>query len=93
MRLNRKCEILRYLGKSPSNRSGWALVKLRYAKAIYLLLPTSASRGYCARSEELDAIDRQKGVSVAEFEGGNLVLDVSIYRENMRSARARGAIR
>ena len=93
MRLNRKREILRYLGKSPGNRRGWALVKLRYAKAIYLLSPTSTSRGYWARSEELDAIDREKGVSVAECEGGNLVRDVSTYRENMRSARQRRAIR
>jgi hypothetical protein len=93
MRLNRKKEILQYLGKSPSNRRGWTLAKLRYGKVIYLLSPASVNRGYWALSEELDAVDRQEGVSVAEFEGSNLVRDVSTYRENMRSARARGAIR
>jgi hypothetical protein len=93
MRLNRKREILRYVGKSPSNRRGWTLVKLRYGKAIFLLSPNSPNRGYWALSEELDAIDRKQGLSVAEFEGSNLVRDVSTYRENAASARRRGAIR
>lgn len=68
-------------------------MKLRYGEAIYLLSPTSASRGYWARSEDLDAIGKAKGVSVAEFDGGNLVRDVSTYRDNMRNARHRKAIR
>ena len=94
MRLNRKREILRkYLGKNPLTPVRGRWVKLRYGAAIYRLSRTSANRGYWALSEELDAIDREKGVSVAEFEGGNLVRDVSTYRENMRSARQRRAIR
>ena len=93
MRLNRKRAIMEYLGKAPSNRRGWALAKARYGKGIFLLPPTSASRGYWARSEELDAIDLEIGVSVAEFEGSKLVRDVSTYRESMRSARRRKAIR
>lgn len=57
MRLNRKRDILAYLGKSRSNSRTRTLVKLRYGTAIYRLSRTSANRGYWALSEELDAID------------------------------------
>ena len=93
MWLNRKRQILRYLGKSDNNWRGWTLVKLRYGAAIYQLSPTSANRGYRALSEELYAIDRKKGAAVAECESANLLRDVTTYRHHMKRDRARGAIR
>ena len=93
MRLNGKRQILAYVGKAPSNWRAWNLAKLRYATAIYQLSPTSASRGYWALSEVLDAIDREKGVSVAAVKSANLLRDVTTYRHHMERARARGAIR
>ena len=92
MRLNRKREILRYLGKSENNWRAWALVKRRYATAIYRLSPTNANGGYWALSEELDAIDREKGAAVAECECGNMLHGVTTYRHHRQRARGKGAI-
>ena len=93
MWLNRKRQILRYLGKSENNWRGWTLVKLRDATAIYQLSPASANRGYRPLSEELDAIDRERGAAVAECESATLLRDVRTYRHHIKLARARGAIR
>jgi|PlaIllAssembly_1097288.scaffolds.fasta_scaffold1794394_1 hypothetical protein len=93
MRLNGKRQILAYLGKAPSNWRAWTLVKLRYATAIFRISRTSANRGYWALSEELDAIDREKGAAVSECEYGNLLRDVTTYRHHLQRVRARGAIR
>jgi hypothetical protein len=93
MRPNGTHQIFAYLGKAPNNWRAWTLVKLRYGTAIYRLSHTGPNRGYRARSEGLDAIDREKGAAVAECESGNLLRDVTTYRHHMERARARGAIR
>ena len=93
MRLNGKAAILRYLGKSPSNRWGWTWVVNRYADAIRTVnLHGDYHRGYWARSEDLDAVDltaptlRQMGAR--QLEHGTA--DISaVYRK----ARAKGVLK
>jgi hypothetical protein len=67
-------------------------VKLRYGTAIYRLSLISPNCGYWALSEEVDAVDRQKGGSVAECEAVNLLRAATTYRHDMMSGKRRGAI-
>lgn len=63
MRLNSRAAILAYLGKSPQNRGAWRRTRLIYAGALRWL---PGSFRVWALTEELDGVDRERSLTLAE---------------------------
>jgi hypothetical protein len=63
MRLNSKIEIQGYLGKSGQNRAAWTRTRKVYGAALHYL---PGSFRVWTTTDELDAIDRGRSLTLAE---------------------------